>query len=80
MPRKKKDDKKKYDIPYLYVPENATLEEIYAIAKKEFTAADLAKYAEIDEEPGVPIGQLLTELEAIHEKETRKRNRKRKKS
>jgi hypothetical protein len=73
MPRKKK-----LDIPLLIVPENATPEEIYAIVRKEFTAADLAKYAEIDEEPGVPIEQLLEEVEAIHAEETRKRQRRRK--
>jgi hypothetical protein len=65
MPRKKKDD-----IPRLIVPKNATMRQIYAIAKKEFTAADLAKYAQI--EPMVPADQLLAELEKIHEETSRK--------
>jgi hypothetical protein len=73
MPRKKKDD-----IPRLVVPENATLEEIYAKARQEFTAADLQKYTEI--EAGIPAEQVLAEMEAIHREETQKRMRKRKKA
>ncbi len=61
---------KKVDIPVLVVPKNATLRQIYAIAKKNFTAADLQKYT-VDE-PMVPAEQLLAELEAIHQEETRK--------
>jgi hypothetical protein len=63
MPRKKKDD-----IPRLVVPKNATLRQIYAIYKKQFTAADLQKYT-VDE-PMVPAEQLLAEMEAIHLEET----------
>lgn len=66
--------KRKNGIPILKVPKNATLRQIYAIAKKEFTAADLAKYAE--EEPMVPAEQLLADLEAIHREETAKRKKK----
>jgi hypothetical protein len=62
----------------LKVPKNATLRQIYAIAKKEFTAADLQKYTDLDE-PMVPADQLLKELEAIHLEETRKREEKMKK-
>jgi hypothetical protein len=61
--------KKKDDIPILKVPKNATLRQIYAIAKKEFTAADLQKYTEIDE-PMVPMEQVLAEMERIHQEET----------
>ena len=56
--------KKKDDIPRLYVRKGATLKEIYAKARKQFTAADLQKYT-VDE-PMVPAEQLLAELEAIH--------------
>jgi hypothetical protein len=65
MPKKKKDA-----IPRLVVPKNATLKQIYAIAKKEFTAADLQKYTEI--EPLVPMEQVLADMERIHLEETRK--------
>jgi hypothetical protein len=66
--------KKKIDIPVLIVPKNATEKQIYAIARKEFTAADLQRYTEI--EPTVPADQVLAELEAIHEEETRKKKKK----
>jgi hypothetical protein len=66
--------KKKYDIPNLVVPKNATLRQIYAAYKKQFTAADLAKYAE--DEPMVPAEQLLAELEVIHREATAKRKKK----
>jgi hypothetical protein len=71
MPRKKKDD-----FPRLFVRKGATLREIYAEYRKQFTAADLQKYT-VDE-PMVPAEQLLAELEAIHEEETRKLNKKNK--
>jgi hypothetical protein len=70
MPRKKKKD----IVPLLIVPKNATLKQMYAIARKEFTAADLQRYTEI--EPMVPAEQLIKELEAIHEEESRKRKKK----
>jgi hypothetical protein len=69
MPRKKK-----VGLPILVVPKNATLKQIYARARAEFTAADLQKFTEIG--PTVPAEQLLAELEAIHEEETRKRQKK----
>lgn len=66
--------KKKFEIPILKVPKNATLRQIYAAYKKQFTAADLAKYAE--DEPMVPAEQLLAELEAIHREASAKRKKK----
>jgi hypothetical protein len=72
MPRKKKDI-----VPRLVVPKNATLRQIYAIYRAQFTAADLQKYTEI--EPMVPAEQLLAELETIHAEETRKLQKKKKK-
>ncbi len=71
--------KKKIDIPILVVPKNATLKQIYAAYKKQFTAADLAKYLQEEDEPMVPAEQLLAELEAIHDEETAKRNKRKKK-
>lgn len=72
MPRKKKDD-----IPRMIIPKNATLRQIYAQYRREFTAADLQKYTEI--EPMIPAEQLLAQLEAIHKEETTKQQKKRKK-
>ena len=66
--------KKKNDLPILVVPKNATLRQIYAAYKNQFTAADLQKYTEI--EPMVPAEQLLAELEAIHREESDKRKKK----
>ena len=69
MPRKRKDD-----LPRLVVPKNATLRQIYAKARAEFSAADLQKYTE--NEPMIPAEQVMEELEAIHREETCKRNKK----
>jgi hypothetical protein len=66
--------KKKDDIPRLYVRKGATLKEIYAEARKQFTAADLQKYT-VDE-PMVPMEKVLAEMEAIQKKGTRKGRRK----
>ena len=70
--------KKKHDIPILVVPKKATLRQIYAIVKKNFTAADLQKYT-VDE-PMVPAEQVLAELEAIHRAETEKLQKKKTKN
>jgi len=59
MSRKKKTD----GIPILRVPKNATMKQIYAAARKAFTADDLAKFA--NEEKMVPARQVLAELEAL---------------
>jgi hypothetical protein len=69
MPRKKNDG-----IPRLEVPKNATLRQIYAKYRQEFTAADLQQYTEPLK--GVPIDQILTEMEAIQRTETQKRRKK----
>jgi hypothetical protein len=66
--------KKKVDIPILVVPINATLRQIYAEYKKQFTAADLQKYTEI--EPMVPMEQVLAQMERIHRTATKKRRKK----
>jgi hypothetical protein len=69
MPRKKKEV-----IPRLIVPKNATLKQMYAKYRESFTAADLQKYT-VDE-PMVPAEVLLADLQAIHERESRKRKKK----
>ena len=67
--------KKKDDIPRLYVRKGATLKEIYAAYRKQFSAADLQKYT-VDE-PMVPMKEVLAQMEAIHRAETQKRRKKR---
>ncbi len=47
------------------------LKAIYAKRRRNFTAADLAQYA--DDGPTFPIKGLLKELAAIHRSEERKR-------
>ena len=46
------------------------LRALYDKMRREFTAADLQKYTEIED--GIPMEQLIAELEAIHRQETRK--------
>lgn len=71
MPKKKKSEDD--DIPRLYIPKNATLRQIYAICREQFSAADLQKFTEI--EPLVPGLQVLAELEEIHREETSRRKK-----
>jgi hypothetical protein len=66
--------KKKNAAPILKVRKGATLREIYARARAEFTAADLQKYTEIEE--GVPMERIIAEMEAIQNKTVRKRTKK----
>ncbi len=66
--------KKKDAIPRLVVPKNATMRQIYARYREQFTAADLQKYTEVEE--GVPIDGLLAELEKIQLEEARKARKK----
>jgi hypothetical protein len=66
--------KKNIDNLILKVPKNASLREIYAIYRKQFTAADLQKYTV--NEPMVPAKQVLAELEALDRKESAKRTKK----
>jgi hypothetical protein len=69
MPHRKKDS-----IPRLVVPNNATLRQIYKKYREQFTAADLAQYANWEE--GIPVEQILAEMEAIQRTETKKRKKK----
>jgi len=68
MPRKKKDS-----VPLLIVPKNATLKQIYAAGRKQFTAAELQRFTEPSE--NIPVEQVIAELEAIQRRESRKRRK-----
>ena len=61
-------------IPILRVKKGASRKEVYAAALRAFSAADLQKFTEVEE--GVPAEQVLAELEAIYQEETRKRRTK----
>jgi hypothetical protein len=68
--------KKKDEIPILKVRKGATLREIYARAREEFTAADLQKFTEVDK--GIAAEKVLAQMERIHRKFSPKRKNKRK--
>jgi hypothetical protein len=68
MPKKKKDL-----IPIVKVPPNATMRQMYAALKRDFSASDLQKFTEI--ELGIPAEKLMSQLEAIHKSETKKRQK-----
>jgi len=63
----------------LRVKKTDSLKTIYAKARKAFTAADLARYTDLDE-VGVPGEQVLEELKAIHKEELRRMPRKKKRA
>ena len=69
MPKKKKPA-----LPVLKVRKGATLKEIYAAARKAFTAADLQRFTE--DEPMVPAEQVLAEMEAIHQEAMARKKKK----
>jgi hypothetical protein len=73
-PAKSKKNPNEEPIPILRVRKGATLKEIYTAAHRAFTAADLQKFTEIEEE--IPARQLLAELEAISKEEKQRRQRK----
>lgn len=56
--------KKRSQIPVLKVRKNASMREILARARAEFTAADLQKFTEI--EPGIPAAKVLARMRTIH--------------
>jgi hypothetical protein len=70
MSRKKKTNSDSI----LVVPKNATLKQISAIYRQQFTAADLQKFTELDE--GIPMEDVIAELEKIQLRETRKKRKK----
>jgi hypothetical protein len=77
LPMAKRNEKRD-GIPRLYIKKGDSLKTIYAKARRAFTAADLAKYTDLDE-PMVPMEQVIAELEAIQREGTEKPKRKKKK-
>lgn len=66
--------KKKQDtVPILRVPKHATLKQIYAIHREQFTAADLQKFTEFEQ--GIPVEKMIAEMEEIQRKATGKRKK-----
>ena len=53
------------------VKPNEDLSAVYARIRRQFTAADLQRYTEIEE--GIPAEKVLAEMRSIHREETRKR-------
>ena len=53
----------------IYVRKGESLKSIYAKVRRSFTAADLAKYTDLDE-PMVPMEQVIAELQAIQREGT----------
>jgi hypothetical protein len=64
---KRKNNKKKQS----QAEEDEKVRAIYEKIRREFTAADLQKYTEI--EVGVPMEEVLAEMEKIHRQVTRKK-------
>ena len=68
---------KKYSpVRVLKIRKGATLREIYRESKKQFTAADLARFCQ--DEPMIPAEQFLAEMEAIYETAMRRYKNKKK--
>ena len=65
--------KKKGALPIMRVRKGATLKEIYAQARREFTAADLQKFTEIEEM--VPAEQVLAACDRILAEELAKQKK-----
>jgi hypothetical protein len=62
----------------LRIKKSDDLKAIYAKAKKAFTAADLQRVTDLENEKWIPAEQLLAELEAIHREELSKLRKRRK--
>jgi hypothetical protein len=68
--------KKTNGVKVLKIRKNATLREIYREIKRQFTAADLARFCQ--DEPMIPAEKFLADMEAMHEKGLRQRKKKKK--
>ena len=71
-------NEKRVRVPVMYIKKGESLKSIYARARRAFTAADLAKYADLDE-PTVPLGEIIAELEAIQREASGKPKKKQQK-
>ena len=67
-------ERKYKPVRILRIKKTDDLKTIYVKARRSFTAADLAQYA--NDEPMYPAQELLSELTAIHREEERKRGKK----
>ncbi len=65
--------KRKDGNPRKSKPKKESLRAIYARYRREFTAADLQKYTEV--EVGIPAEQVFAKMEVIHHRETQKRKK-----
>ncbi len=68
---RRKNSPPKEPIRTLKVRKGESLQSIYARLRKEFTAADLQKYTEIEE--GVPLEQVVAQMREIHRQHESKR-------
>ena len=67
----RKNTRKKAPIRSLRVRKGESLRSIYARLRKDFTAADLQKYTEI--EKGVPLEKVVAEMAEIYRQHESKR-------
>jgi hypothetical protein len=65
--------RQKASIRVLRVGKGASLKQIYAKARREFTAADLQKFTEVEE--GIPAEKVLAKLEALARAPVRRRKK-----
>jgi hypothetical protein len=72
-------ERKNEAIRTLRIKKSDDLKTIYAKVRKSFTAAELARYTDLDE-PMYSTTKLLEELEAIDREESQKRKRRSKKA
>lgn len=63
-------------IRILKIKDTDDMKTIYAKARRSFTAADLALYA--NDDPTVPAEQVLADMRAIHREESRRLKKKKK--
>lgn len=74
MPRKKKEP-----IRIMKVPKNATMQQIYAQARRAFANEDLEEIFDIDYSDTIAADTVVAQMEAIQTKEDAARKKKRKK-
>jgi hypothetical protein len=61
-------------VPLLRVKKGHGLKEIYAAARRSFSAADLQKYTDVEE--GIPLERVIADMESIQQSQNRKRRHK----
>ncbi len=68
MAKKKKNESSKKQSPNA---KSRNLRAIYAQLRREFTAADLQKFTELDQR--IPFDKVIAEMEEVHRKIVKKR-------